>query len=209
MRKTLTLFWACMLCMFGLTNFATAQNRFRPEKGALDQVQKAVESSRASWLNMFPAGELPEFGFKDQQEKALAIPGKPIEVFNMFRGFDGTIQAQPAGEFLVPLLVDGRTRVFLTVAYFENKWQVVAAGEMNLAQEAAPYISRAGKAGRPLVWLRNLNHSADFIADAGAAATDAALEFTPLSTAARASFKSPIAYRELEARIGKMPVQFD
>lgn len=209
MRKSLTLVWACILCMFTLSHAATGQNRFRPERGQAEEIKNVVESSRGFWLHLFPANELPDYGFKNQEEKAKALAGKPIEVFNMYKDFDGKIQSQPAGEFLVPLLIEGKTRVFLTVAFFENKWQVVAAGEKNLAQEAAPFISRAGKSGSQLVWLRNLNHSADFIADAGAAVTESALEFTPLSTAQRATFKQPIAYRELEARIGKMLVQFD
>src|SRR5688572_21261071 len=209
MRKKLTLVWACLLCMLGLSGALQAQNRFRPEPTQLDEVMKTVDASRATWLHMFPAEELPDYGFKDQEEKARAIPGNAIEVFNMYRDFDGKIQSQPAGEFLVPLLVNGQSRVFLTVAFFQNKWQVVAVGEMNLAQEAAPYISQAAKTNSSLVWLRNLNHSADFIADASTAATEANLQFMPLSTAGRASFKQPLAYSELATRISKMIVQFD
>jgi hypothetical protein len=209
MRKKLTLVWACLLCMLGLSGTLQAQNRFRPEPAQLAEVMQTVNASRATWQNMFPAEELPDYGFKDQQEKARAVPGNAIEVYNMYRDFDGKIQAQPSGEFLVPLLVDGQSRVFLTVAFFENKWQVVAVGEMNLAKEVSNHISLAAKTNNPLVWLRNLNHSADFIADANSAATEANLQFKPLSTAERASFKQPLAYRELEARISKMIVQFD
>ena len=209
MRKKITL-WVCTLCMLGLSGALQAQNRFLPERSQLDEVNKAVKASRDSWLNMFPANELPDYGFRDQREKSSSVPGKPIEVFAMYRDSDGKIKSQPTGEFLVPLLIDGKSRTFLTVAYFENKWQVVAVGEMNLAQEAAPFISRAGKEGSDnLIWLKNINHAADFIASAGTALSDDQLQFMPLSTAQRASFKEPLSYRQLEARVNKMLVQFD
>jgi hypothetical protein len=209
MRKKLTLVWACLLCMLGMSVGVQAQNRFRPEPTQLDAVVQTVDASREIWLQMFPAEELPDYGFRDLVEKTRAIPGNPIEVFNMYRDFDGKIQSQPAGEYLVPLLVDGQARVFLTVAFFENKWQVVAVGEKNLAREAAAYISQAAKTNNHLVWLRNLNHSADFIADASVATTEANTRFMPLSTAERASFRQPLAYNELALRISKMIVQFD
>ena len=209
MRKMFTLAGACLLCVLGTFNSAQAQNRFRPDNSRLEEVQKVVLNSRATWQELFPAEELPDYGFQNQQEQKLAVPGKPIEVYAMYRTFEGKIETQPNGEFLVPLLIDGKPRVFLTVAFFENRYQVVAVGEMNLAQEATAYISQANSSKKQLIWLRNLNHSADFIADASASLTDDKLQFVPLSTAQRASFTEPIAYNELVTRIGKMIVQFD
>ena len=210
MRKTFTLMWACMLCLLCLSVQVQAQNRFRSEKGQLEEVRKVVNDSRSFWLHMFPAAELPDYGFRDEKEKTQAVPGQPIEVYNMYRSFNGATEVQPAGEFLVPLLINGKPRVFLTVAFFEGRFQVVSVGEMNLAQEATPYVSRANETkGSQLVWLRNLNHSADFIADAANLVNDASLVFSPLSTAQRASFQQPIVYSELETRISKMLVQFD
>jgi hypothetical protein len=209
MRKIFTLVGAGLLCLFGTLHSASAQNRFRPDNGRLEEVQKVVLSSRDAWQELFPANELPDYGFRDQQEKKMAVPGKPIEVYAMYRTFEGKIETQPTGEFLVPLLIDGRPRVFLTVAFFENRYQVVAVGEMNLAQEATAYLSQPGSDKKQHIWLRNLNHAADFIADANSSLTDASLHFMPLSTARRASFREPIAYPELVNRIGKMIVQFD
>jgi hypothetical protein len=208
MRKNLTRIWVCMLCILGISVVAQAQNRFRPEPAQLEEVQQVVKNSRAAWLSMFPADELPDYGFRNATEMQQALPGKPIEVYAMYRDFNGTIQAHPSGEFLVPLMLDGKPRVFLTVAHFENRWQVVAVGEMNLAQETTPYLSRAKETTR-FVWLKNLNHSADFIAEANPTISETTLQFAPLSTAQRASFQQPLAYRELEARISKMIVQFD
>ncbi|MFC5270897.1 hypothetical protein [Adhaeribacter terreus] len=208
MRKNLTRIWVCMLCILGISVAAQAQNRFQPEPAQLEEVQQVVRNSRTVWQNMFPAEELPDYGFRNAAEMNQALPGKPIEVYAMYRDFNGVIQAHPSGEFLVPLLLDGKPRVFLTVAHFENRWQVVAVGEMHLAQETAPYLSRAKETSR-FVWLKNLNHSADFIAEANPALSEARIEFAPLSTAQRALFQQPLAYRELETRISKMIVQFD
>ena len=210
MRKFFTMAGVCIFCMLGTINLALAQNRFRPDLGSIEEVQKVVLSSRDSWQQLFPADELPDYGFRDKIEKDRAVPGKPIEVFAMYRTFEGVIETQPTGEFLVPLLLDGKPRVFLTVAFFENRYQVVAVGEMNLAQEAAAYISQGNSSrGKQLIWLRNLNHSADFIADSNSSLADENLQFVPLSTAKRAAFNEPIAYTELVNRIGKMVVQFD
>lgn len=209
MRKIFTLVGAALLCLLLTAQATQAQNRFRPDNRSLEEVQKVVQNSRAEWQALFPAEELPDYGFRNQQEKALAQPGKPMEVFAMYRTFEGRIETQPTGEFLVPLLLDGKPRVFLTVAFFENRYQVVAVGEMNLAQEAAAYLSPAGNAKKQFIWLRNLNHAADFIADASSSLTDDQLQFAPLSTAQRAAFTEPLAYQELVARIGKMIVQFD
>lgn len=209
MRKIFTLAGVCLLCILFAANSLQAQNRFRPEQTRLDEIQKTVETSREAWQQIFPSEELPDYGFRNQQEMQSATPGKPIEVFAMFRNFEGKIETQPTGEFLVPLLVDGKPRVFLTVAFFENKYQVVSVGEMNLAKETSAYLGEATQGKTQLVWLRNLNHNADFIADANSSFMEGNLQFIPLSTAQRATFTAPLAYVELVSRISKMVVQFD
>jgi hypothetical protein len=207
MKKPLPFLWAALVCLLCLTGSVQAQNSFRTPAADLKAISKAVAGSRAAWQTMFPANELPEFGFRDQHELASATPGQPIEIYLMGHPTQGTTRVVSANEFFIPLQLNGHTRAFLKVAYHENRYQVVAAGEMNLASDASDYIKKANAAGQSrLIWLTDVNHSADFIS---VPTTSLDVEFTPLSTAKRASIMEPVLYSQLVQQVQAMPLPIE
>ena len=208
MKKTLPILWMAFICLLCFSQEARSQQNFRVAAAALNSVQEVVVESRANWTMMFPAAELPEYGFANAKELSAAVPGAPIQVFYMSRNQStGAVDIAQSDEFLIPLLVQGQARAFLTVAYFQGRFQVVSAGETNLAKDASPYIIQHTKT--PLVWLKDVNHSADFIAERGTTLDASGVVFMPLFTAKRAELTQPMALRELVSRIKAMPVQFD
>ena len=188
---------AVILCLLSWSVNVQAQNKFKSST-PLQDVQLAVENSRDHWLHMFPDDDLKSFGFSNRAELTAAVPGNPIEVYLMYQE-EGKQVMKPAGEFLIPMKTAGNTTAFLTVAYFEGRYRVVSAGEMNLAMDASKFI-----AGNNQVWVRNIDHNADFIGTK--AADDAVVMFTPLFTAERASFNAPVSYNVLIERFNSMIV---
>ncbi len=187
-----------------LPGLLPAQNRFARTPVDADLVSAVVLETRISWMNMLPWDDLLSFGFESVGQLSLSIPGQPVPVFQQFKNSQGEMETRFTSSYLVPLILNNEIRMFLTVAFFEEKYQVVAAGEKNLAQEATEFLINS--TAHPL-WLQNLNQAADFISYADDQTAENDMEFFPLSTARRASFSEPVKFPELIRRMVEMPVQ--
>lgn len=194
----------CMACILLLPSITVAQNNFRLSDD-YDKVQQATQSSE-SWLYLFPEDDLASFGFNSPGELMSAKAGNPVEVFYMFRDLDGNPGMTKSDEFLVPIIYNNEVRAFVTVAYFEGKYQVVSAGEMNLAKDASSTIMKQHASRTKLVWLKQLNYQADFIASGNASGN---LMFQPLFTAKRAFVYEEATFNSLESYFQTLPLSFN
>ena len=193
-----------LCCLMILPGLLPAQNRFAKNPEDVARISAMVSATRNEWTNMFPGDDLPSFGFENMQQLSQSIPGYPVPVFHQFKNSQGETETRFTSSYLVPLILNNGIRVFLTVAFFEEKYQVVAAGEKNLAQEASDLLINS--TSHP-VWLQNLDQAADFISFTKDHTQENDMEFFPLTTAGRANFSEPIKYRELIGRMAEMPVQ--
>jgi hypothetical protein len=177
-----------------------AQNDFKLSND-FDKVQRAA-LIKESWMYMFPADDLPSYGFNNADELNQAKAGNPIEVFNMYRDNEGNPGMEKSEEFIVPIIYNNEVRAFITVAFFEGKYQVVAAGDMNLAKDASSIIMQSD-ASTKLIWLKHLNYSADFIATSDASGN---MLFHPLFTAKRTSVNRAASYNTLKDYFQTLPL---
>lgn len=203
MTNKQTISGLCLTLILLLPGFLRAQNRFAVS--GTEEVKNAVIQQRDYWLHLFPDDDLNSFGFNSADEKNNAVPGDPIAVYHMYRDFNGQPNMQPAEEFLVPLIVLNEVRAFITVAYFEGKYQVVNGGEMNLAKDASSFIMQHHKSGTPLIWVKQLNYAADFIAVN--ASSEPVLQ--PLFTAKRAMITEATTYKTAEQHFQSLPLSFN
>jgi hypothetical protein len=90
------------------------------------------------------------------------------------------------------------------VAFFEGRYQVVAAGEMNLAKDASAYIMDHLSSRKNLIWLKQLNHQADFIA-----VGESEPVFHPLFTAETVNVTEPMNYSSLEKYFQSLPLSYN
>jgi len=203
MTNKQTISGLCLTFILLLPGFLRAQNRFAVSSTV--EVKNAVIQQRDYWLHLFPDDDLTSFGFNSLEEKNNAVPGEPITVYHMFRDYNGNPNVQSAEEYLVPLIVMNEVRAFITVAYFEGSYQVVNGGEMNLAKDASPFIMQHHKSGTPLIWVKQLNYAADFIA----VNTSSEPALQPLFTAKRAMVTEATSYKAAEQHFQSLPLSFN
>lgn len=193
----------CIACIILLPSLSMAQNNLRLSDD-FDKVQQAVQQNE-SWMYLFPDDDLPSFGFNNSNELKMSHAGDPIEVFYMYRDYDGNPGITNPDEFLVPVIYNNEVRAFVTVALFEGKFQVVSAGEMTLAKDASSIIMQQRASRTKLVWLKQLNYQADFIATASGSNN----LFYPLFTAKRTFVNEPATYNSLENYFQTLPLSFN
>ncbi len=205
--QTLGLSLCVMILMMGTTN---AQQGFRHQSIDPGVINKQISDTKSEWIQRFLVDDIIDYGFANYKEANNAVAGQAIELYDMYTTKDGITNIVSNGEFYIPLLIDGEARVFLKMANHEGKYQIVAHGEMTLAQDAASYIRQhtSGSNVR-LIWIQNLNHNADFIATVSNLTEDSDMVCTPIFTAQRAGFSQPIAFSTLLEMISSMPVYLD
>lgn len=175
-----------------------AQNNFSLSDD-FDKVKK-IAASNDNWMYLFPDDDLQSFGFNNTNELKQAKAGNPIEVFHMYRDYDGNPGVVKPGEFMVPIIYNNEVRAFVTIAFFEGKYQVVSGGEMGLAKDVSTLIMKQREANAKLVWLKQLNYQADFIAES------TNMIFQPLFTAKRAMVFDAASYTALQDYFQTLPL---
>ena len=103
----------------------------------------AAEAGLFNFLNDLPAGELPNFGFAEEEDLSAATVGEPWLLYTIHPDdlFSATETAgvgeliTPTGLWFFPVLLDGRSRCILTVAPMDGEWEAVSLGRAPMAGE--------------------------------------------------------------------------
>jgi hypothetical protein len=106
------------------------------------KVLEAAGRDLPSFLEAISRMGYQNYGFKNESELEAVQLGQPVEVYVLTAK---ALEAYKPGQRVAPLLVPGchwevplltraRSRIMLTVAFFQGKWQAVEAGGIQLAE---------------------------------------------------------------------------
>ncbi len=149
---------------------------------------RAARAQAADWLGRIPAGRERDFGFADRAELERAEPGAPWRLVT----YDAAaLRATAPGElpaprllglWRVPLEVDGRARVLLTLERRQGALRAVAIGAAGLAADLDALERRhAGPlAGRILLRIFPLRADFAMVGDGLAYPLASARAYLPL-----------------------------
>ena len=140
-----------------------------------DAVRKAAKAELRTWLKDLPGEELNLYGFRSQSEFLRADVGTPMEIVTLppevLRAAAATPDAvfptpYPAGEWYVPIVVDGHYRALLSVGRIDGAWKVFGLSAAPLAKELdgmrGQMQNMSGGQGNPKL-LRLFVAQADFL----------------------------------------------
>jgi hypothetical protein len=110
--------------------------RSAPEDEILSPIRLAASAGLPSFLAAIPSGEQALYGFAPGEDVMAARVGEPIGVVYAERAALLDIAEKDLArrlvtdlkEYEVPVLLKGRLRAFLTVAWHRGKWQAVGIG---------------------------------------------------------------------------------
>jgi|GEM_PF-2455174 hypothetical protein len=129
--------------LFGLSMVACAAPGMSANRSDA-QARVVAEASLSGYLDQIPAGQETRFGFGERQEMARATVGTPMPVLalgpkvsdSLARATDSSWKlAVEQDRWRVPVVVDGKPRVFITVEAVGDFLQAVDFGGASLAQE--------------------------------------------------------------------------
>lgn len=172
-----------LLLLLGLPPALYAQNH--------KEILMAAGEGISGYLEKIPEGQEGLYGFSSRSEFARAGLGRPYQVLALDPQFfekdadPGKESLRAAGEWMVPVAVDGHYRSLLTLARMEGEWRVVGLGAAGLARELQDLERRLGNPDMPGRLLMVHALTADFV-----------LEQAPLPD------ESPRAYLLASARMG-------
>lgn len=149
------------------------------------KVIKAAQDNLASSLAKIPAGQEKSFGFTSRDEFVNASVGKPYRVITFHKDFyndevtlDKNNSIVTQNEWRVPVTVNGKNRLLLTVTGIGDEYKVVDVGGAGLAKE----LEQKTIVGNNYFLLRIYPLSADFVAVSNSASLEQA-QFIPLTSA--------------------------
>jgi hypothetical protein len=153
-----------------------------------EAVRQAARDQAADWLARIPTGREGDFGFADRAAMRRVEPGRPWRVVTTD---EAALRAAAAGSlpaprvldlWRVPLRVDGRARVLLTVVRRGDAYRAVAVGGAGLAADLDGLQRRRGMEQRDRALLRIHRLSSDFalLADGRAYPLASARAYLPL-----------------------------
>ncbi len=154
-----------MLVLAGLLSALHAQNH--------REILVAAGEGISEYLEKIPEGQEALFGFYNRSEFSRAGLGRPYQVMVLDPLFfekdlePGRDYLRAAGEWMVPVAVDGYYRSVLTLALMEGEWQVVGLGAAGLARELQDMEGRLGDPDAPGRLLVVHPLTADFVLEQG------------------------------------------
>jgi len=139
------------------------------------------------WLQKIPVGNESLYGFSDRSEFALARLGNPIEVFTVdFTDLQNyknvNLELVSTHEWRVPVIVNGRCRVLLTVVE-SPVGKIVDLGGKVLATEIDQKAKVLGEKTSDLKLVRFFQVHSDFLLTMDAGLTADQLELIPMNSA--------------------------
>ncbi len=130
-----TKFFRSIALLAGLLSLATGS-----VPGAED-IRQAARAALPAMLETIPPGLESGYGFENRGEFCRATVGDPFRLGTLAlpaQKQEGPVEAavfKPLNEWRLPVLVDGRARLLLTVVPAERGWKVVGLGGAALARE--------------------------------------------------------------------------
>jgi hypothetical protein len=113
------------------------------------------------WLDVIPAGQEEDFGFRSRDEFSTASLGKPYAMFGLRKG------ALPVflNSWRIPVLVSGEFRALAHVKWQEGRFMMVSIGSPNLAAQLEVHSKAVGLAAdtKEGVILHSFPYKGDFL----------------------------------------------
>lgn len=163
-----------------------------PQSEEIQDVVKAARHGLPLFVQAIPHTDLHRFNFHSPQELGRATPGAPFRIFTIhprdILNYDGQVPAtdlvRPTEVWLVPVLVDGQSRLLLTVENTGGGWEAVSIGAAQLAMEWSRLGEDfPGRTGQDKIFVRIYQATSDLaLVDAPAAGK----AFIPLGAASQA-----------------------
>lgn len=141
-----------MLCLSAVILFGhsvgAAANSVQAVPRSDEEVAFVAKASLAGYLDQIPAGREPDFGFRNREDLLRAEVGVPISVLGVRASVGDSIPGKSDSgwnrivlqdRWRVPVEVDGKPRVFVTVERLDGVLQAVDFGGASLAQEIGEF----------------------------------------------------------------------
>ena len=198
-----------LLVLVLIAGKAQAQLDLHRDVAGLTAVEKEFSLIKSEWYKLILPDEINDYGFMSVEEAQQAEAGPFIELYSMHVDREGKTQYSRTHEYLVPMMVNGQARVFVKMAFFEKKYQMVSVGETTLAMDASEIIQQAASASGRLIWIQHLNFSADFIATVSDEMPGKDLTLIPIFTARRAGIDSAMPVSRVIELLSSTPYSID
>lgn len=135
--KKINYFLIGLALALGISTPTTAQSA----SGNTSEISDAATVGIKYYLGKIPAGHEKDYGFNSTDELAIASPGTPMREYAMNKQEYNTVKPSDGksivalSEWMVPVMVNGECRAFLTIAKMKGKWKAVNFGSAPVAKE--------------------------------------------------------------------------
>ncbi len=154
-----------------------------------EQVIKAAKDKLNSFLQLIPYGNENLYGFESRADFLKAEPGTPFRIYTLSPEFINHPKSEfknyliPLNQWRVPVLINNRMVIFLTVEKNNEIYKCVDIGGAKLANELNDYEKYFNNSSQFRIIFRLYRIESDFLAITEKNKDVSAGEFYPLASA--------------------------